>query len=282
MFETLTVEQAIRRGIWVVNLPQFAILFGCLGIAIYLATQNYISGIDIAVVFVLGFILSWLYWSIMITRWRIWAFTNVRNVHELQKKAIEAKLINKDGGFFEKTEIRTATQKRQWAELQEKFKAQDIYQEDYSIPAETMIRYSRGAISISLVVAVMVVGGGIYMIVLKSYYMAIFLVGIGSYMSYAELKKVMDKLPQIILNDKGIETKNSGFTAWEDITDDQVITRTEGRSSNTYFEYNCPHGNVQLNIAELDTNKKALENMLHTYRLRNRKNNKPVRHTVID
>jgi hypothetical protein len=46
----------------------------------------------------------------MITKWRVWAFENVRNVHELKKRAIQEKLISADSSIFEKTEIRTERQ----------------------------------------------------------------------------------------------------------------------------------------------------------------------------
>jgi hypothetical protein len=88
-------------------------------------TQAHVSFVVIAAV--LGFIMPWFYWSLAITHWRLWAFENVRNVHELKNRAIKKKLIWKDGSFFETTEIRTALQKDHWIRLLEKFNKQDIF-----------------------------------------------------------------------------------------------------------------------------------------------------------
>jgi hypothetical protein len=50
----------------------------------------------------------------MITKWRLWAFENVRNVHELKERAVQAKLIWPDHSIFEKMEIRSASDKERW------------------------------------------------------------------------------------------------------------------------------------------------------------------------
>jgi hypothetical protein len=85
------------------------------------------------------------------------------------------------------------------------------------------------------------------------------------------------------LNTKGIETENDGFFPWSDISSDQVIRRQQGKSSVIYLEFDDSYGTTkQVNIDELDVNRKALEDMLHTYRIRSGKKNNPVSETVID
>ena len=47
-------------------------------------------------------------WSREVPKWRIWALRNVDNWPELERRAIEGKLIWPRGNIFEKTEIKTA------------------------------------------------------------------------------------------------------------------------------------------------------------------------------
>ena len=85
MNEIVTVDEAIAKGHRMVNYPVFVIMIGISGLTLYLGSQNFIPEWCIPVGFILSFGLAWLWWSIMITRWRLWAFDNVRNVHELKK-----------------------------------------------------------------------------------------------------------------------------------------------------------------------------------------------------
>lgn len=107
MKEEISVDKAINRGHLMVNVPVFITIIGCPVLSIYLSDKNLIPKWGILFGFILGFVLAWLLWSFMITKWRIWAFENVRNVHELKKRAIQEKLIWNDGNIFEKTEIRS-------------------------------------------------------------------------------------------------------------------------------------------------------------------------------
>jgi len=81
MREQISVNKAIKRGHLIVNVPVFIALYGCPAIALYLSNENLIPGWGIGIAFLLGFVLAWIIWSYMITKWRIWAFENVRNVH---------------------------------------------------------------------------------------------------------------------------------------------------------------------------------------------------------
>src|SRR5688572_28161200 len=103
MNETVSVDQAIAKGHRMVNYPVLIIMFGTLGLCLYLEIQKIFPFWIIPVGFGLAFGLAWLWWSIMITKWRLWAFDNVRNVHELKKRAVREKLIWADNSFFEKT-----------------------------------------------------------------------------------------------------------------------------------------------------------------------------------
>ena len=283
MFETVTVDEAISRGRKMITLPVSVIILGIAGLSIYLSTENYISGVTAILGVVLAIGLSWLYWSITITKWRLWAFDNVRNVHELQQKAQQAQLLWSEGSLFERSEIRTTTQKQKWNELQEKFNLKDVYQEDHALPDETVIRYSRANLAINIVMGAAMIGVGIYFFIKSGSFIAYIFDAAGLFILIVGIRKALDKLPQVILNAKGIETEKDGFFPWSDISNEQVIKRQEGKTSITYLEFDDSYGTTkQVNIDELDINRKTLEDMLHTYRIRSEKKSKPVNETVID
>ena len=96
MREQITVDKAIKRGHLVINVPVFFLMMGTPCLAMYLFSEKLIPDWGIAVSFLIGFLFAWLYWSYGITKWRIWAFEYVRNVHELKKKAIQQGLVWKD------------------------------------------------------------------------------------------------------------------------------------------------------------------------------------------
>jgi hypothetical protein len=283
MFETVTVDQAISRGRRMITFPIMFILLGVIGVSVWLSSIGVIPGIGIVGGIILAIALTWFYWSITITKWRLWAFDNVRNVHELQQKAEQAQLIWPDGGFFERSEIRNTDQKQKWDELREKFNVKDVYQEDHTLPDETVIRYSRANLGINILFGVAMIGVAIYFFIKSGSLIAwVFAVG-GLFILIVSIRKVLDKSPQLILNTKGIETENDGFFPWSDISSDQVIRRQQGKSSVIYLEFDDSYGTTkQVNIDELDVNRKALEDMLHTYRIRSGKKNNPVSETVID
>ncbi|MFN0203348.1 MAG: hypothetical protein ACKVTZ_17610, partial [Bacteroidia bacterium] len=124
MNESVSVDEAIAKGHRMVNHP-IAIIAFVIIVTYFFAYQQITDRFPpwgIAVGFlptiVLVVLLAWLYWSIMITKWRLWAFENVRNVHELKKRAIQEKLIWPEDSVFNKTEIRSAADVQKWDSLQ--------------------------------------------------------------------------------------------------------------------------------------------------------------------
>lgn len=128
MFETISVDEAIKKGQLNVNLPvriiQYTLFLLCFLLIKYTSTPGWI----ILTVVILSFVLPWLYWSFAITRWRLWAFKNVNDVYRLERTAVEKKLIWPRGHFFEKTEIRTTEQQRQWAKTSERFEKEEPFE----------------------------------------------------------------------------------------------------------------------------------------------------------
>lgn len=267
MYETVTVDEAIRKGHRMVNYPSIAIIIGIAGLSIYTGSNKLLPGWTIFIGFIVAFIAGWLYWSWKITQWRLWAFENVRNVRELKKRAILENLIWNDGSWFEKTEIRNAVEKEKWSLLKEKLNKEYLFEDDLTIPIETVIYYSKGKKLVEVGVLVLLAGGGIYLIVADAnLFIGLLMTAIGSYFSYKEYRQSNNKNPQIILNEKGIETTIAGFCDWEDIFKEELVRKSSGKNTSFYLVYNHPKGRVELLIDDLNTDYQTLLHLLMVYR----------------
>lgn len=274
MKQEVSVNFAIKRGQLMVNLPVFIVIFGFPALAWYLSDQNMIPEWGIIVAVGCGFVFSWLIWSYMITKWRIWAFENVRNVHELKKKAVQAKLIWQDNHIFEKTEIRTKNEKLKLKKIQEKFTLEDDYKEDYSIPPETKIYYSKFDYTFQLFIALTITCVGSYIILksnaeIKNIVLGTISISIGIYYGFLGFKKASYKEAVIIFDNKGITSKNIGFKKWSQISNEEVIIKGSGKSEKTYLFFWYDNDEYeQIGIDELNISHRKLENLLRTYRIR--------------
>lgn len=272
MYETVTVDDAIAKGHKMVNYPVMVIIFGTIGLTLYLGLQKLIPTWGFPVGFALAFILAWLWWGIMITKWRIWAFDNVRNVHELKKRAIQEKLIWADNSIFEKIEIRNATDKEKLNSLSKKFKRDDLFQDDLTVANETVIYYSKGKNFIEMAIMLACLGIGIYLLLkTEKYFIGSILSIVGVYFSYKEYKEATNTEPQIIINDKGIKTISTDFYSWNDIENEEVISEGSGKHTHYYLTYDYPDGAEHLKIDDYDTDLRSLNKLLILYRGRSKK-----------
>ena len=105
MSKQLSIVRVVEVGLLVVNGPVFLLLFGP-GVLAWILMPN--SGLSVLGVFGVGFVLAWLWWSLAIPRWRVWAFERVSDIPELKRAAVLARLTWPDGHVFERTEIKSA------------------------------------------------------------------------------------------------------------------------------------------------------------------------------
>lgn len=277
MQKLITVDKAIKRGHLIVNAPAILAMIGCPGLAFYLFTIDLIPNWGIAIGFLIGFILAWLIWSVMITKWRIWAFESVRNVHELKKRAIQEKLIWDDGNIFEKTEIRNEEDKKRLKRLEKKFEIEDEYKEDYTLPPKMEIYYSKIHSYIELGASIFVISIGIYFCLFsenKNYILGGIMTAVGLYGMVKESKKMFNnKKPQIIIDSYGIKTINIGFKSWSTIENEEVYKEGYGKSSKTYLLYVYDDNKFEkIQIDNLNVTMRKMENIIKTYRIRSNKN----------
>ena len=101
---------AIAVGLLFVNTPVLIIMLGPLWVFAAAIENGHIDrsynwvGL---VVFVSGFVFAWLWWSLTVPRWRVWAYERVEDIPALKQSAVEVGLTWPDGHFFSKTEIKS-------------------------------------------------------------------------------------------------------------------------------------------------------------------------------
>lgn len=277
MPKEVSVDKAIKRGHLTVNLPVLLCLIGIPAISVLLYKQELIEAWGIAIAAIIGFITAWIVWSFMITKWRIWAFEHVRNVHELKKRAIEEKLIWKDGNSFEKTEIRSKSERIKLNEIKRKFLKKDSFQEDPSVPKISKIYYSRKDSNIQLVLSLLLVVMSIYFYledVTKFTVLATILMAAALFYLFKAIKKILDNKPQITIDSNGIRIKSEPLKSWYEIFDEQVVQEGFGASSEIFLiYYDEIDTHVKVNIDNFNIKRRALENVLRTHRIRHQKMN---------
>lgn len=264
----VTVEQVLRRGRWQLKYLPMIATFGFIGLGFILSLDGICGGWIYPVCFILGFVSGWLVWSYFVVKWKIWAYENVRNINELERKAVEEQLIWSSGSWFEKTEFINFEQKQKLRQLEQKFLEKDIYKDDVSVPKETVIYYSRITIIFLLVLFLGLSVLGVYFLIEEQYIGLLFL-GFGLYFSYDQIKKIKDKNPQIIINDKGIKLKNENLVSWDRIYNDRVYSQSNGKSSTNHLAFN----DEEIVIDDLGITFSELEKLLQVYRVRSEREN---------
>ena len=273
MRENVTVQQAISKGkLKLVYLP-LILVFVSIGVGFYLQFMKFFEVWIIAVSILVGFVLAWLAWSYFVVEWKIWAFENVRNVHELKRKAIQNNLIWKDDSWFNKTEIINYDQKQKLKLLDKKFLEKDVYHDDLNVPKETLIHYSMATIIFGFILGGAFSGYAIYILLTteKEYFYLLFL-AVGAYFLYSSISKLINNSPRIIINSIGITLYKQSLMKWQNITNECVESRRSGKHMNYYLVLKFNNKSIEFQIDDLNIDGEKLESLMQVYRVRFEKN----------
>jgi hypothetical protein len=101
----MPVWQAIAVGLVWVNVPAVALVGGvpAAGLLVFRASGEAVNMRGASVVWLvagliaLGFVLGWVWWSVMVPRWRLWAYERVGDIAELKRWAVAAGITWPDG-----------------------------------------------------------------------------------------------------------------------------------------------------------------------------------------
>lgn len=281
MIETVSVEQALKRGRNRVIIPSFLII----GLVISGIILSFFSLPDYMFAFlplllIPGLLLAGVYRGVMVTRWRVWAFGNVRNVHELKRRAIQAMLIPRsEKKIFERLEIWSDADKEKWRQLQTKFQRDDVFIDDHQIPQETVIRYSKLKKGFYLVFYLFACCVGLFFLfvpkkerlgltAILGYLWATGITGLMGYMFYITIGEFKDTSPKLVINNLGIRVNANLFYKWSEISEEKIVHRRAAKSTQTFLVYTTRNGVREMLLDDFNIGWKKLENLLAFYRSR--------------
>jgi len=272
--DSITVDQAIKKGRWLLFWAPILILLG--GTALLACTFLYfIAGDKIWVniictiaIFTLPASLCMIYYFIMLPRWRIWAFSNVRNVHELKQRAILRQIYPKDGSFIWRLEIKKAEQKQQITELERRFDVADMFNDDPNIPSETTYCYSPILSFFYFLFSVASVTATVFFIINREWWLSIILLASTIFLVRMSYQRYMLN-GQVLLKicDDGIATIDDGFFPWQEIENEQVFFVGAGQASYYGVSFEVYGKKITISMKEitgLSTYK--IDQVLRTYR----------------
>lgn len=125
--ETVTAQQALRRGRLLLCWGPMAVLFGGWALSAVLAgllraaaiaAPNWLGAVAVGAPIV-G---AWLWWSFAAPRWRIWAMRHCAEWPVVKAFAILGQCMWPDGSVFNRTEIMIARQRAERQHLEEQWR----------------------------------------------------------------------------------------------------------------------------------------------------------------
>ena len=225
--------------------------------------------------FVVFFYLPYLFWSKRTTRWKLWAFDNVDDVHELKIMATEAHLCPAYGTVMDKLQIQSAEEREQWRNLQDRFNFRSAFIDDPEIPARTEVFYSKVHLTINILFALLfvVIGSVIeYLTIthdgqtsLKIIAALVALVPI--FLIFKSVQRMIKKQPELVLDDQGLFTEQSGFLTWDLIFNEKVTRVYKGKGGvKVTFSFQHPGDIVHIDISDFNISKGRLERLIRVYK----------------
>lgn len=161
--------------------------------------------------FILGIVLSWLLWSLLITKWRLWAFKQIEedNWYKLKELAIINKLIWDDGSDFERTEIRTIEENEQIIDIAERISEQVQIEEiklDLNTPQELRFKFNKSEILAESILKLLLVIVSIGLVFTNQILLGFLLLGIVLFYgnSFKLVKHAFNNKDYLVINEKRI------------------------------------------------------------------------------
>jgi len=170
-------------GHLVVNLPIILMVVGLPVLLNQLVDGLLLKGFVTLFGFLFGICLAWLFWSFLITKWRIWAFSQVPEdkLIRLKELAIDNALIWQDNNVFEKTELRSQEEAKKIDAITQKIAEQEQKEEielSLNTPKKIGYRLSKKQIFIEFIAMVLVATVSVVSLFTDFYYLGIIMFGI--------------------------------------------------------------------------------------------------------
>ena len=247
--------------------PCYFIFYGLVLLPSFLSSSHLWTVVGI----VTAALLCLLYYSYFVTKWRIWAFTTVADIHELKTAATAENYIPRDGSWLERLEIRSRAEKIKLREINALLQEPYAFPDDATVPEELVLFFSnapkRKMLFLFLFCVVFpfllafITGAWLLLIIALFFFL---------WGAKADYRKLFDKRAQVIISHSGVETVNAGFHSWLEITNEEVIEDNDDRSDYVInvFKFQYPGGSERIVLDNLTTSVRQFRHALHVYRQR--------------
>ncbi len=216
---------------------------------------------------ILSIVIPLAYSMFMLPRWRIWAFTHVANVHELKRTAILARVYPKDDSFLWRIEIKSARQKQQLQELEQRFLEPEVFEDDLSIADHTEYCYPKADKWAFLLCSLAGLAGGLIMIDRQRLYPCIIMFLCSALFGAMAIKRFRSTEPQLTLSNEGIYSKKHGFHPWVDIENEKIYWVSAGKSSYYGLSYDVLGKHIDMSLRDIaGLGSYKIDHVMRTYR----------------
>lgn len=289
----ISVDEAITKGRQMLLLPRIVMIIGLffflfpitlILIGVFegppFTTKVWLvcTGVTVFCFFVF-FYLPYLFWSKRTTHWKLWAFDNVDDVHELKIMAREAHLCPAFGTVMDKLQIQSTEEREQWLKLQERFNFRSAFIDDPAIPSTTEVFFSKLHLTINILLALLVVaiGSVIEYFTIKHdghqtslKIVAALITVVPIYWIFKYVQRMLKKQPELVLDNNGLYTEQTRFLNWDLIFNEKVTRVDQGKRGVKFtFSFQHPGGIVNIDISDFNISKGRLERLIRVYKGRN-------------
>lgn len=275
MRKELSVEKAIGDGKKRVHRPTYIFLFSGFLLTISLTTNLFTEKGFLAVKFIpigllLTIIITIFVGNKLISKWKLWAFYNVRNVHELKERAIQESLLYRNSPFMEKMEFKSVDESKKWKEIQLKFEQEDILIETKDLKKEEVKVYFSIKKTLFKSICYLIITCFSILLAIENDFslITIIFILVAFLLFFSKARKLMNRKPQLTISEIGIKLKQNEVIKWKNIYNEQIIA--DANKSSFFFIYKNEENLI--NIKDFDITKSHLKQVVETNRLRNKRN----------
>ena len=273
MKKEVSLDEAISKGILLIKVPIILIFLIIICFGIYFAVVYQLkSYFSILFVFV-GFFTILAYSILIVPKWKVWAFGNVRNVHELRKKALSKNLMARENVWTTKAEIFFGDDKQKWQEIQKKFLIPDETSFDENLPNSIEIYNSQFKLLIPIIFYSAFIILIIYSMIIDKNVLGLGIFGLlafGLFLYFGIVDFEKRNTPVFTINYDGIKYENN-FYKWHEIKDERLKTVRGYKSfPNFYLAFNLIKNDneVKISINSIKMKRSQLLNLIIDFRNR--------------
>lgn len=271
----MTVSKAINKAHYFITFPIIVIIIASNTIASQVASSQSSGYYNDLIGIGIGILIAWIYRSFAVSKWRIWAYQNVKHIHQLELKATQQNIIWPKDSFISKTEIVLPADKPILQNLQKRFSEPDHFAIITSLPAQTtyyfqsshLIQVIFKYLIITAIVATLYVYNKIGLILSLGIFIGIIMTPL-----FHAIKNIRNKQIQLTIDNTGITFKDQFRVSWNTVERFYFKNATIDNLAAKILvvEYKTPDANAlkiaTQNLMNISSDDSQIIEVLHSYK----------------